>query len=213
MGAEQRRRHVSPGSVYLAVRRHDPTIPVVRLRKRTLAALSHALEDEIELRCLHPVLFGGFQHEDFLRDPLPRWQELARTARACVVFAATTSHDPTEPVRLVELTGNAPLRQEWAVVADDEAFGVVLSAWEIPGQDDIQDRDRSFELVWSVESGPIRRAARVCAAMALAGGLPDADRLLTTLEETPTAEVGPRAVTEVVARILTYVDAGGRSVI
>lgn len=194
-----------PLSVYQAVRRHDPGLPAIRVRKHTLTALSHALEDEIADRCERPVLFGGFQQLRHLTVPLPRWQQLARAARATVVFVedADLGTPPPAGVRVLALPPEAPMRWEWAVVAADRAFGVVLSAWEIPGQQSARDRDRVFELVWSLEPGPVHAAARACALVAAQAGLTDAEELLPTA---PGPDIDVRTAGAVFTRVLLRID-------
>lgn len=198
----------SPLSIYQAVRRRDPALPTVRVRKQTLTALSHALEDEIAERCERPVLFGGFQQVQHLTIPLPRWQELARDAKAVVVFVeepAVGAPTPDTGVRVLRIPPDAPMRWEWAVVAVDPSFGVVLSAWEIPGQERTRDRDRVFELVWSMEPDPVHVAARACARVAAHADLPDAEELVPA---TPVHGVDVRTACEVFTRVLARVDAG-----
>lgn len=177
------------------------------MRKQTLSALSHALEDEIAARCDHPVLFGGFQQVRHLTIPLPRWQELARRARSVVVFVeepADGAPAPDTGVRVLRTPTDAPVRWEWIVVAADPGFGVALVAWEIPGQEAIRDRDRAFELVWSLEPGPVEVATRTCALIAAHAGLPEADELVPA---TPTHDVDLRTASEVFSRVLARVDA------
>lgn len=195
-----------PRSVYQAVRRRHPALPTTRVRKPILTALSHALEDEIAERCERPVLFGGFQQVRHLTIPLPRWQDLARTARSVVVFVEEPADDAPGSgtgVRVLRVPRDAPMRWEWVVVAIDQDFGVVLSAWEIPGQERTRDRDRAFELVWSLEPDPVHVAARACASIAAHAGLPDAEELVP---EAPPHDVGVRTASEVFTRILARVD-------
>lgn len=196
----------SPLSVYQAVRRHDPGLPTIRVRKPTVTALTHALEDEIADRCERPVLFGGFQQVRHLTLPLPRWQELARSARAAIVFVedpAAGAPPSAAGVRVLALPPDAPMRWEWAVVAADPAFGVVLSAWEIPGAHPTRDRDRVFELAWSLEPGPVHAAARACARVAAQAGFAEAEELLPAA---PGPDIDVRTAGEVFTRVLRRVD-------
>lgn len=196
-----------PPSVYQAVRRRHPTLPTVRVRKPILTGLSHALEDEIAERCERPVLFGGFQQVQHLTIPLPRWQALARDAKSVVVFVeepAAGAPPPGAGVRVLHLPPDAPMRWEWAVVVADPAFGAVLSAWEIPGQDTTRDRDRVFELVWSLETDPVQVAARACALVATHAGLPEAGELVPP----PVRDVDVRTACAVFNRVLARLDGG-----
>jgi DICT domain-containing protein len=167
-------------SVYLAVRRGFTDLASVRLRKRVLMALSCSVEREILTRAQHPVLFGAFQRERFFRQAWPRWRELALRSRAAVIFAEefVDGRDRDGVVRL-PVPEDAPLRLEWAIVCDDPGLCVVLSGWEIPGQEAVADSERLFEVVWSFEPAPVRVAALTCARLAGAapGQTPLADQL------------------------------------
>lgn len=200
-----------PASVYLAVRRAFPEIAVARLPKRALVPMTHAFEDEVLARSRRPLVFGGFQREAFLRAALPRWQRLAQSARAVVVFADGLREDAAVPgIRHVDLAHDAPLREEWAVVCDDPDFGIVISAWEIPGQESVPDGDRHFEVVWSLEAGPIRAAARACLSLSLASGLPEAGRFARELDGPPPPGPDVRTVSDVLAGVLRRVGEAGR---
>ncbi len=55
------------------------------------------------------------------------------------------------------------MHREWAVVHDSARLSLALTAWEVPGQDDVADLDRLFESVWTVDPGAVRTAAYTCA--------------------------------------------------
>lgn len=200
-------------SVFAALRRRHPTLAPHRLRKSTLLALSWALEDEFCARAAAPVLFGGFQEERFYRPSAARWRELARVSRHAVVFAdfpATVASQPegdaAGPVR-VPLAEDAPMRREWMVVCDAPDLAACLSAWELPGQTLVADRDREFEAVWTIDPRAVRDAARVCARVAHDHGVPDAAPLLHHLAEDPgTGVVDVLGATTLLNRVVAYVD-------
>ena len=83
------------GTIYAGLRRLRPDLEAHVLARRTMLALSHAIEDGCFARAEQPVLFGGFQRDAFLRDSYSRWVELARTALVAVVF--TDSQTPRDP--------------------------------------------------------------------------------------------------------------------
>lgn len=203
-------------SVFAELRRHHPTLAPYRLKKSTLLALSWALEDEFCARAAAPVLFGGFQEERFFRPSAARWRELARVARNAIVFAdfpglvepgppqveATTAR----PAR-VPLGEDAPMRREWLVVCDAPDLAACLSAWELPGQTLVPDRDREFEAVWTIDPRAVRDAARVCARVAHGHGVPEATPLLHHLAEDPgPALVDVLGATTLLNRVVSYVD-------
>ncbi len=203
----------APSSVFAELGRRHPQLAAHRLRKTSLIALSWAIEDEFCAKATRPHLFGAFQRPEFYAPSLPRWRELARVARSAHVFADFAGSDPvapgdsTGPVE-VALAGDAPLRREWVVVCDSAELSAALAAWELPGQDDVPDRDRVFEAVWTVDPEAVRDAARVCAAMARHAGAPDAasvaDELAAPVHQVR-ADLG--AVTTLFNRVVAYGDA------
>lgn len=196
-------------SIFAELRRKHPALVTHRLRKSTLIALSWALEDECCAVADRPVLFGAFQRGDFFDSSAGRWTELARTAHSAIVFAdrwSGTASDAAGPVRS-PLAEDAPLRREWAVVCDAPDSTACLSAWELPGQADVPDRQRIFEAVWTVDPVAVRDAARVAAAVAADAGVLGAADLVADLAGPSTA--APAATVSVTAlfnRVVAYVD-------
>ena len=154
-------------SIYAGLRRRRPDLVPYLLPKRTLIALSHAIEDECVARAERPVLFGSFQLPRFYRHAEPRWRELARTAASAVVFAEFDERrDPAGAPHEVPIEHEHPLCREWGVVCDAPDYAAFLAAWERPGQDGTPDARRSFETIWSVEPELVREASRVASAIA-----------------------------------------------
>lgn len=197
-------------SVFAALRARHPALVPYRLRKSTLLALSWALEDECCAMAQSPVLFGSFQRDDYWLPAIARWTELARVARSTMVFAdfADLGGDGEESVPItIPLAADAPMRREWNVVCDAADHTAVLSAWELPGQTTIPDRDRIFEAVWTVDPRAVRDAARVCAGVAAAAGSVSAPPLQYALAEEPIARLtDPAGTTALFNRIVAYVD-------
>lgn len=195
-------------SIFADLRRRHPNLAVNRLRKSTLIALSWAIEDECCAVADRPVLFGAFQRGDSYAPAAARWTELARVARSTIVFADDWPDDAAAdgPVRAT-LDPDAPMRREWAVICDAADTTACLSAWELPGQTDIPDRDRLFEAVWTVDPTAVRDAARVAANVAAGAGVLAARPLLYELADTPAPRVTtPTAVTALFNRVVAYVD-------
>ena len=196
------------GSVYAELRRRHPALAGHRLHKRTLTALSWAIEDEFCAKAATPYLFGAFQDQSFFDASRRRWQELARVARAAVVLADFGQPDPASSPVEVALGPSSPMHREWTVVCDARELAAALSAWELPGQDDVPDADRLFECVWTVDPAAVRTAARVCASVAFEAGLAEAGPLLYELADEPPAGVADLAsVTTLFNRVVSYVDA------
>ena len=99
IAATTREAAATDHSVFAGVRRRHPALVTRTLRKSTLLALTHAMEDECCARSREPLLVAGFQDERFLRQAEARWRELSRTAHAAVVFAALTAPHEPAPVR------------------------------------------------------------------------------------------------------------------
>ena len=195
-------------SVFAELRRRHPGLPTRPLRKSTLLALTWAIEDECCARAQHPLLFGAFQHERFFDSSRRRWADLARTARATVVFARFAGDpEPPEGVTFVPLPDGTPMRREWSLVCDAPDHPAVLSAWELPGQEDVPDRERVFETVWTLDPVPVRAAATIC--MEVAGKLAPGVRVAPDLDDAPApvpASDDLAAATSMFARLVAYVD-------
>ncbi len=210
LAAAQSRR---PHSVYAELRRRHPELAPLTLAKGSLVALSRAIEDECCARAQEPMLFGAFQREVFLRQSYARWAELARTARAAVVFArmdmpsALAAPARGVPVE-VPLPREAALNREWVVVCDAPDLPACLAAVERPGQQTSADSRRRFEVVWSVDPAVVRHASRVTAELAdelrpgwRQGELGGLDR------EPPGASADLRRASELLSRMICYLDA------
>ncbi|WP_183099969.1 DICT sensory domain-containing protein [Nocardioides pelophilus] len=197
------------GSIFAELRRRHPTLAVHRLRKSTLIALSWAIEDECCAVADRPVLFGAFQRADFYDPSAPRWRELSRVARSAIVFAEdweASTADERGPVR-VTLDADAPMLREWAVVCDALDSTACLTAWELPGQADVPDRQRTFEAIWTVDPVAVRDAARVAAGVAAEAGIAAAPGLLYDLADSPAPRAtSPAGVTALFNRVVAYVD-------
>lgn len=158
---------VQARSIYAELRRRHSGLTSQVLSKPSLVALSHAIEDECCARAEEPLLFGSFQRTEFLDASRARWVELARTARAAVVFAepatAAAEIHRGRPIE-VAVPEHAPLNREWAVVCDAPDLPACLVAVERPGTE--QGGPRRFDAMWSVDPGVVRDASRVAAALA-----------------------------------------------
>ncbi len=160
-------------SVYGELRRLLPHLESRLMRRDVLTAISRAIEDEALARAVRPLVFGAFQREEFYLRSAPRWEELARTAEGCVVFAdfAHPLDRAARPVR-VPLDRDSPLLREWAVVVRSADLSTVLTAWEVPGHG--PDADRQFETIFSFEPAAVQVAVDTCFAAARSAGVPEA---------------------------------------
>jgi MerR family transcriptional regulator, light-induced transcriptional regulator len=201
-------------SLYATVAASDHGARPQVLRKRTLEAISRAIEHETLALAAAPVLVGAFQRERFYRAIEPRWRQLAARADAAVVFAdfaheqggERPAHAPTE----LPITPDDALGQEWALVVDAPGFAATLVGWERPGGPEpggASDADRRFETIWTLDPRTARRAARTAARLAgeidpRTGGALEAllaDRPLALEEPVP-------ALTALANRVVAYLE-------
>jgi MerR family transcriptional regulator, light-induced transcriptional regulator len=196
-------------SVFATLRGDHPHLAPQRLRKPTLLGLSRAIEDDYLASAEPGMVCASFQRERFYHSSRARWSELARRSRWSMVFADfpdLRDPEPDQPAR-VPLSGEAPMRREWAVVAEASQLGVCLAGWETPGQDDIPDRRRTFEVVWTIDPHATRQALRTCVEVASSAGLMQAPDLLDELDERPmVAQTDPTRAAALLNRAIGYVD-------
>jgi DICT domain-containing protein/predicted DNA-binding transcriptional regulator AlpA len=198
-----------PGSpsVFAMLRQYHPHLVPHRLRKPTLLALSWAIEDEFCAKAEPGHLFAAFQRQRFFEAAHPRWAELARLSHSAFVFADFDDNVVESELVTVPLEPGAPLCREWLVVCDAPGFAVALSAWELPGQADVRDRDRLFEAMWTLDPRAVRDCARVAAQVAASAGAAEATPVLFQLAEDPVAsEMEPMAATAMFNRVVAYLD-------
>jgi DICT domain-containing protein len=199
-------------SMYAAVAAVDHGARPQVLRKRTLIALSRAIEHETLAHAAAPVLFAAFQREAFYRDVEPRYRRLARHADEAYVFAdfrelRRVPHAATE----VPIDPDDALGNEWAVVVDAPGLAACLLAWEQPGAAEpgsSHDLDRRFEAIWTVDPVATRRAAQVGARL-VGRALPgEEERLTDLLASRPLALEQPLpALTALTNRVVGYLEA------
>jgi DICT domain-containing protein len=180
------------------------------LRKRTLIAMSRAIEDETLARAAGPVILGAFQRERHFRTVSHRYRRLASAADASAVFADFPEpRQPTDGPAEVPIEPGAALGHEWAVVIDAPGFSVCLCAWEPPVRSAPEDDlDRQFETFWTLDPQAVRQAALAGAGVASATAPAVSERLHDVLAERPLGEVGATAALEALtARMIGYLEA------
>ncbi len=198
-------------SIYGALLSQGAPMTAHRMRKRTLLAISRAIEDETLARAAEPFVAGAFQQEHNYRAVEHRYRRLAANGTA-VVFAdfekvAKPEGAPAEiPIAADDAIGN-----EWAVIVDAPGYAACLLAWEQPRNrhvdDGVADAERRFEAAWTLDPEVVRSAAQV--ACALVRGV-DADLAAgyeELLGERPLALEAPTpALTALTNRMLAYLD-------
>jgi DICT domain-containing protein len=192
-------------SIFAGLRRRRPDLTPHVLSKRTMLAISRAIEDEYGTTDA-PVLVAAFQEERFWRASEARYRDLARTTALSVVFAELAGPPATGggPVE-VALGPGEPLLREWAVVCLGPRGGAVLAGRERPGQGGADDLTRRFEAFWSVEADVVGTATEI--ALAIARRLrPDRDDLEPPLANTDHSDEALRRATSLTNRIVSYVE-------
>ncbi len=198
-------------SLYGAVIAAGEPVQPRRLRKSTLLAISRAIEDETLARAAGPIVIGAFQHERNYRAVEHRYRRLSHVADACVAFGgfAEVSGGDGEPV-LLPVHPDEALGAEWAVIVDAPGYAACLLAWETPESQrdqDLPERERCFEAVWTLEPSTVRRAALVGSSLARRTA-PDVGAWLEELlQDRPLAVEAPApGLTALANRIVGYLD-------
>lgn len=196
-------------SIYAAVVAADPSARPHVLRKRTLVALSKAIEHEALALAAAPVVFGAFQEERHYRRVEARYRRLAAHADAAVVFADFPGgvRHPSGGPDEIPIAPDDALGNEWAVIVDAPGYAASLLAWEQPGADDAPDGERRFEAIWTIAPEATRRAAQVAARLAGRADPALGERLGELLTDRPLALEEPApALTAVTNRMIAYLD-------
>jgi DICT domain-containing protein len=192
-------------SLYGAIVAGDNPVRPQVLRKRTLIAISHAIEDETLTRAAGPVVFASFQHEANFRAVEHRYRRLAAVADVCVAFGgfAELEEADGEPI-CVPIADAGAMGSEWAVIVDAPGYAACLLAWELPesGPD-----DRRFEAVWTLDPRVVRRAALVGAAITRTAKAELGDSIERLLQDRPLAVESPApGLTALTNRIVGYLE-------
>lgn len=77
------------------------------------------------------------------------------------------------------------LTREWAVIVQASGHVVCLVGWEPTTARPVTDRERRFEVIWSVEPEVVGEAAGMCAAIAAGTAPALAATTLATLDSEP----------------------------
>ncbi|MGI8844571.1 MAG: DICT sensory domain-containing protein [Thermoleophilaceae bacterium] len=201
---------IEDDSIFSGMRKRRPDLQPYLLRKSTLVAVSHAIEDECSVGSNGALLFASFQREAYYRHAEPRWRDLTQAARGAFVLADFDEVRQPEggPVE-VPIDTSEPLGREWSLIYDAHDFGAVLSGWERPGQSAKPDLEREFEAMWSVEPDLVRDASTVAygiverTAPEVVGGI---EHLLAEPVEPQHPSVAK--LTRLTNRMIAYVGAG-----
>ena len=189
-------------TVFAGLRRLRPDLPTQVIGRRTMLAISLAIEDECLARAERPHLAAAFQREEVFRRAQARWDGLARTAEATIVFADfPRSRRARSRLLEVAIPDGDPLHREWSVVCDAPEAAAVLAGWE--------RQDGRFECLWSVDPEVVRAAT--IASRDLAARMAPRLRLPSGPADEPWHRDPARGVEAAIAltnRIVAYLDDG-----
>ena len=198
-------------SIFAGLRRRRPYLQPYLLPKSTLLAVSHAIEDECGAGAEKAMLFASFQRERFYRGAEARWRDLAGPARFALVLAdfERLAEPPGAPVE-VPIDRSDPIGREWSVICDAPTLTACLSGWERPGQDDVDDSARHFEMFWSVDPALVREASVVACSIAARSAPEVCERIRPALDAPVDDRGGDRAkLTSLTNRMVAYVGGSG----
>jgi DICT domain-containing protein len=196
-------------SIYAAVAAVDPVAHPRVLRRPTLAAMSHAIEDEMLARGAPGIVVGAFQRVPFYERVANRYEQIAQRSESTIVFAdfPEVVDEPGSPLK-VPIGPADSLGNEWAVVVDAPGYAACLLAWERP--DRAPGGDRLFEAVLSMDPRAVRRAISVGAALLRRQDAEAGARLDGLLDGRPLAtEPAASSLTTLTNRMVAYLDERG----
>jgi DICT domain-containing protein len=154
-------------SLFAQLRERRPDLQPVRVRKRHLTPLAHAIEEESAARAERALLIGSFQRERFYRRSEARWRDFATGAAGAFVFADFERlREPADAPAELPIDRSHPVSREWALICAAPEHGACMVAWEPPGRTRPGDAQREFELLLSVEPAVVREAAEIAAGLA-----------------------------------------------
>ena len=193
--------------MFATLRRLHPTLQPQRC-KTSLLALSWAIEDECCALAETPMIFGAFQKERYYRAAEERWTELARVARSTMVFAQFEQQPPSSWVASRSSTSptTPPCAASGLMVCDAPDHAALLTAWELPGQSSVRDKDRLFEAIWSVEPAAVRSAVGPAPRWPSSSATPRPAPALRARRGPPPPSVEALRATSLLNRVVAYVD-------
>lgn len=186
-------------SIFSGLHRARPDLPLQVLHRRTMLALSHAIEDECLARADRPHLVAAFQTRSAYAVARRRWDELNSSATETIVFADFARNRQRGSRLEIAVPPGDPLRREWSVVCDAPGSAAALAGWERP--------DGRFEAVWTVEPDAVRLATGIGHRLAArhAPRLTPPDPIpLNAPTQDPVATV--RRSTALTNRVIAYLD-------
>jgi len=165
VGRARERNGVQRSSLFATLRQALPHTSPSVLSKRTMLAISRAIEDEASARADAPLLIGAFQDTRSWKESAARWTELAAGSRTTAVLADFRRPRHRTPLFEISLPAGSPMLREWAMVCDSPTFSAcVVGVEQLHRQR--SDGPKRFEALWTVEPLAVREVARTGCAIA-----------------------------------------------
>ena len=144
-----------------------PHVSPVVLSKRTMLAVSRAIEDEAATRAEHSLFLGAFQEPRFWRASADRWAHLIGGSDAAVVLGSFPQFSQRADVFEIAVPSGSPVLREWTVVCDSPAFSACLVGIEQIGTVPQSIRLDASRLCGRSSHWPFAEAARTGFALAV----------------------------------------------
>jgi DICT domain-containing protein len=194
-------------SIFATLSNALPHVAPAALSKRTMLAISRAIEDEAATRSEHSLFVGAFQEPRYWRASADRWAHLIDRSHAAVVLGSFRNSRQRAHVFEVAVPSGTPVLREWAVVCDSPAFSACLVGVEQLGTRPSVDSSRRFEALWTVEPLAVREAARTGFALAVDCYAEVAPAIGSRLQEPVHATYDSiRVATAITNRIVAYME-------
>jgi class 3 adenylate cyclase len=144
----------------------------------TLLSISHGIEDAVMQHRLRGTFFAGFQRVSAFLPQRNRFARLAALVGEVFIFAIPDAPMPAIPgVKLITLTPEAPLAQEWFIVFTHPTFAAGLFTRQTQEEDSTAiafGRQRFYQGALSFNPTLIQTAeVALWQALGLAGAVPD----------------------------------------
>ena len=194
-------------SIFADLRAASPDLTPHTLSKRSMLAISRAIEDEFCARAERPLLIGSLPTRGVL-PAVSRALAIARRHRRSGgrhgrLRLRPASDDTTDRV--------GPRRQPAAPAGVDDRvrcarLGGLPRRLGRPGQTAAPDADRMFEAIWTAEPPVVRQASHIGLDL-IARQAPQLSRCpRSSLRSTPSIPRRVRRATELTNRIIAYLD-------
>lgn len=174
-------------SIYHALRRDHPALPVREHDKRELLAQTRLIERAIVDHADGPLLLAGFQHERFYDASAALWQAYADRAAYAIVFAdfARAAGGPG-PLKVAGRPRD-PVVAEWFLICLAPGGSIVLATWELPRPLDGRDAGRRFRSICTTDPAAVAAAAMAAYQQLASADLDVADRVLQIIHRSTTS--------------------------